>query len=306
MHRSVQIALRAGVTLALAAAAAVAAHSLWHSYRLAPWTRDGRIRADIVQIAPDVSGLVDRVFVRDNQAIHRGDLLFTVDGERYRWALSQAQGGLRALGVQIEQAEREAARNRTLSDLVAAEQREQAASKVQQLRAAIAQASAAAETARLNLERTQVRAPVDGWITNLDVRPGSYATAGRPVLALVDSQSLHAVGYFEETKVPRIHIGDAVRVRMLGDAHVLTGHVQGIAAAIEDRERQGSSNLLANVNPTFNWVRLAQRIPVRIQLDGVPPDAQLIMGRTATIDVVGNASSPVAAPSSTAMAQGAR
>lgn len=306
MQRSLQIALRVGATLALAAAAAVAAHSLWHAYRLAPWTRDGRIRADIVQIAPDVSGLVDHVLVRDNQAVRRGDLLFTVDAERYRSALSQAQGGLHALAAQIEQAEREAARNRSLGDLVAAEQREQASSKVQQLRASIEQASASAETARINLERTQVRAPVDGWVTNFDVRPGSYATAGRPVLALVDSQSLHAVGYFEETKVPRIRIGDAVRVRMLGDTHVLTGRVQGIAAAIEDRERQGSSTLLANVNPTFNWVRLAQRIPVRVQFDAIPPEAQLIMGRTATIDVVGPATAPTAPPSSARMAQGER
>jgi RND family efflux transporter MFP subunit len=290
MHRFVQLALRVGVTLVLGAAAAAAGHSLWQSYRLAPWTRDGRIRADVVQVAPDVSGLVDRVLVHDNQVVRQGDILFTVDGERYRWALSQAEGGLRALRVQIEQAEREATRSRALGDIVAAEQREQSVSKVQQLGASIVQATAAAETARINLERTQVRAPVDGWITNFELRPGSYATAGRPLLALVDSRSLHAVGYFEETKVPRIHIGDAVRVRMLGDTHVLAGHVQGIAAAIEDRERQGSSNLLANVNPTFNWVRLAQRIPVRIQLDEVPPEAQLIMGRTATIDVVGHTS----------------
>jgi RND family efflux transporter MFP subunit len=299
MHRSVQLALRVGVTLVLGAVAAVAAHSLWQNYRLAPWTRDGRIRADIVQVAPDVSGLVDRVFVHDNQVVRQGDVLFTVDGERYRWALSQAEGGLRSLRVQIEQAEREAARSRALGDIVAAEQREQSVSKVQQLGASILQATAAAETARINLERTQVRAPVDGWVTNFELRPGSYATAGRPLLALVDSRSLHAVGYFEETKVPRIHVGDAVHVRMLGDTQVLAGHVQGIAAAIEDRERQGSSNLLANVNPTFNWVRLAQRIPVRIQLDEVPPDAQLIMGRTATIDVLGN-------PPSTATTLGAR
>ena len=110
-------------------------------------------------------------------------------------------------------------------------------------------------------------------MTNLDLRPGAYATAGRPVFALVDRQSLHVQGYFEETKLGRIAVGAPVRVRLIGETQWLEGHVDSIAAGIEDRERGGSSNLLANVNPTFNWVRLAQRIPVRVQLDGVPPDS---------------------------------
>jgi len=131
---------------------------------------------------------------------------------------------------------------------------------------------------------------MDGWVTNLELRPGSYATTGKPILALVDQQTLHVVGYFEETKIPRIHVGDAVRVHIIGEQQLLAGHVQGIAAAIEDRELQGGPNLLANVNPTFNWVRLAQRIPVRIQLDSIPTDLQLIMGRTVTVDIVEGAS----------------
>jgi multidrug resistance efflux pump len=133
-----------------------------------------------------------------------------------------------------------------------------------------------------------VLAPVDGWVTNLvDLRPGSYATTGRPVLALIDKQSVHVLGYFEETKIARVRVGDAVRVRLIGEAEPLYGHVHSIAAGIEDRDRNPSSNLLANVNPTFNWVRLAQRIPVRVQLDQMPEDRRMIMGRTASVDVIG-------------------
>ncbi len=277
---------RIGATLALVAAAAVAGSYLWHHYRESPWTRDGRVRADIVQVAPDVAGLVDEVRVHDNQEVHRGDVLFTIDRARYRLAVAQAEGALRGLRAQVAQTTRENRRNDTLGNIVSTEQREQGVSRLEQLNAAVVQATSALETARLNLARTEVKASRDGWVTNLDLRPGSYATVGRPVLAVIDRQSLHIVGYFEETKIPRIRVGDPVRVRLMGESGSLKGHVESIAAGIEDRERQGSSNLLANVNPTFNWVRLAQRIPVRVALDAVPADTRLIMGRTVTVDVV--------------------
>ncbi|MDM0117458.1 HlyD family secretion protein [Variovorax sp. J22R133] len=277
---------RIALTLALVALALVVGHLGWDHYREAPWTRDGRVRADVIQIAPDVSGLVERVAVHDNQAVRRGELLFTIDRARFQLAVEQADATVQALRVQIDQARRENRRNVTLGDLVPAELREQGGTKVDQLKANLLQASAALDTARLNLARTEVKASVDGWVTNLDLRPGAYATAGRPVFALVDRNSLHVQGYFEETKLDRIHVGAPVRVRMIGDAQWLDGHIDSIAAGIEDRERSGSSSLLANVNPTFNWVRLAQRIPVRVQLDRVPQDTRLIMGRTATVEVV--------------------
>ena len=299
MKPAIQTIGRVALTLALVGAALVVGHLIWDHYREAPWTRDGRVRADVIQVAPDVSGLVEQVAVRDNQAVRKGDVLFTIDRARHQLALAQAEATVQGLRVQIEQARRENRRNVTLGDLVPAELREQGSTKVDQLRASLAQASAALDTARLNLVRTEVRAPVDGWVTNLDLRPGAYATAGRPVFALVDRQSLHVQGYFEETKLGRIAVGAPVRVRLIGETQWLEGHVDSIAAAIEDRERGGSSSLLANVNPTFNWVRLAQRIPVRVQLDQVPQDARLIAGRTVTVEVV-------EAPRGTHVAQGAR
>lgn len=287
-------AARVATTLVLVAAAAAASVHLWHHYREAPWTRDGRVRADVVQIAPDVSGLVEDVRVRDNQSVTQGDVLFTIDRARYRLAVAQADASVDSLRTQISQAAREDRRNAALGDLVANELREQSGTKLSQLRAALAQANASLDTARLNLERTEVRAPVNGWVTNFDLRPGTYATAGKPVLAVLDRQSVHVMGYFEETKITHVRPGDLVHVRLVGEAQQLDGHVDSIAAGIEDRERQASSSLLANVNPTFNWVRLAQRIPVRVHLDHVPPDVRLIMGRTATVEVIDQPASSAA------------
>ncbi|MFZ3141372.1 HlyD family efflux transporter periplasmic adaptor subunit, partial [Polaromonas sp.] len=161
----------------------------------------------------------------------------------------------------------------------------QAQAGVAQVQAAVAQAEVAIESARLNLVRAQVRAPADGLVTNLDLREGSYATAGRPALALVDARSFYVEGYFEETKLPRIHIGDKVRITPMGGGE-LKGTVVSLAAGIADRDRSTSANLLPSVNPTFNWVRLAQRVPVRVQLDPLPEGTRLVAGQTVTVQIV--------------------
>ena len=293
-YSSLRVVLRIGVTLAVVLLAVVAGRRLWAHYETEPWTRDGRVRADIVQVAPDVSGLVTEVLVRDNQPVAAGTPLFRVDRPRYRLAVAQAEAAVAAQRVQLAQARREAQRNRTLGDLVAGEVREQGDAKVAQLATALAQARIALETARLNLARTEVRASVAGTVSNLDLRPGDYATAGHPEFAIIDRGSLHIIGYFKETKLPRVHVGDPVRVRLMGDEEVITGHVQSIAGGIEDRDRSAGANLLANVNPTFSWVRLAQRIPVRVTIDRLPRGEMLVVGRTATVEVLPRAR-PVAA-----------
>lgn len=273
------------VTLGVVALAAIGGQRLWRHYEEDPWTRDGRIRGDVVQVAPDVSGLVTEVLVRDNQPVAAGAPLFIVDRPRYRLAVAQAQAALTAQQVQLAQARREAQRNRMLGDLVAGEVREQGDARVAQLAAALAQARVALDTAQLNLARTTVRASVAGTVSNLGMRPGDYATAGRPMFAIIDRGSLHIVGYFEETKLPRIHVGDPVAVRLMGDDRPIRGHVQSLAAGIEDRDRSAGGTLLPNVNPTFSWVRLAQRVPVRIAIDAVPQGTSLVVGRTATVEV---------------------
>lgn len=292
MRRWLALAGRLAVTLLVVAVAALVGRWLWLRYQVDPWTRDGKIRADIAQIAPDVPGLVTEVDVRDNQLVRRGQLLFIVDEPRYRFAAEQAAANVASQEATLAEARREAARDVALGELVSVEQRQQSAARVREDAAALAQARANLDTARLNLVRTRVLAPVDGIITNLELEPGDYLTAGRQALALVDTQSLRIEGYFEETKLPRIHIGDPVSVHIMGEPGTMRGHVVSIAAAVADRERTPTHDLVANISPTFSWVRLAQRIPVRVHLDNPPPDVRLISGRTVTVTILGPGRQP--------------
>jgi RND family efflux transporter MFP subunit len=273
------------VTMIAVVVAATLAWRLWQHYEVEPWTRDGRVKADVVQVAPDVTGQVTAVLVHDNQQIKAGQVLFEVDRARFELALRQAEAAEQAQRATLEQAIKESRRNNDLRDLVSAETREQGSSRVDQLRAALAQAMVARDTAKLNLERTRVVSPVNGTVSNLDLRAGSYVSAGRAVMALIDSDSYYVEGYFEETKLPAIQVGDKVAVLPMGESLRLTGHVESLSGGVADRDRSTSANLLSSVNPTFNWVRLAQRIPVRIRLDALPAGARLVAGQTVTVDV---------------------
>jgi multidrug resistance efflux pump len=287
---------------------AIAAFVLWRLvayYMFAPWTRDGHVRADVVQVAPDVGGLIVDVKVVDNQPVKAGQVLFVIDQARYALSLRQAQATALQRRATLDQARREDARNRTLGDLVAREITEESRSRVQQAEAALADAEVAIDTSRLNLQRTTIVSPVDGYLNDRAPRTGEFVTAGRSVLSVVDLHSFRVDGYFEETKLRGIDIGQAVDIKVMGEPTILRGHVQSIVAGIEDRDRVQGSNLLPNVNPAFSWVRLAQRIPVRIALDDVPADFRMIAGRTATVSVrdltpTGNARTGGAASASSA------
>lgn len=283
---SLQGASRVGITLLATAGALFAGWQLWRHYEIDPWTRDGRVKAHVVQVAPDVTGQVTKVYVHDNQQVKAGDVLFDIDRARFELALRQAQAAQQAAQAALYQAEREARRNVQLDELVAQETREQGQSHLEQARAALAQAEVARDTARLNLERTRVVSVVNGFVTNLDLHAGAYVSASHPVMALVDRQSFYVEGYFEETKLPAIHLGDRVTVSLMGADQKLTGHVDSFAEGISDRDRSVGSNMLPNINPTFNWVRLAQRIPVRVALDPVPAGVRLVAGQTATVQVL--------------------
>jgi multidrug resistance efflux pump len=278
--------VRVLVTVLLIVVAVIAGRWLWVYYQLDPWTRDGRVRADVVQVAPDVSGLVTEVDVHDNQVVRIGDTLFVIDPARYQLAVADAQAKVADIRAELAEAERENRRNVALGNLASAETREQSAARTEELRASLDQATAALNLAQLNLARTDVKATVNGSVTNLDLRPGDYFTAGRAAFSIIDGDSFYVDGYFEETKLPRIRVGDRARVRLMGEDRVLNGHVVSITRGIADRERAQDPELVANINPTFNWVRLAQRIPVRIELDGDPGDVLLISGRTATVEVL--------------------
>lgn len=283
VHR--QNLVRSLATLAVIAVILSAIYALWIRYQVEPVTRDGKVRADLVPIAPDVSGLVTDVRVVDNQAVRKGEILFVIDQPRYRLALEQAQANVAAQETALAQADREDRRNRAMPDVIAAELIEQGRAKAEGLQASTGQAVAARDLARFNLERTVVRAPFDGTVSNVSLQPGVYLTAGKPALALVYNHSMRVEGYFEETKLPLICIGAPVRVRLMGENTDLVGRVDSIAYGINDPTRSSSHNLLPNVDPTFSWVRLAQRIPVEVKLSQVPPNIRLISGRTATVTV---------------------
>jgi multidrug resistance efflux pump len=274
------------VTLLIVAAAGFGANWLWVRYNRDPWTRDGRLRADVVLVSPDINGLVATVAVRDGQKVRIGDTLFVIDQPRYQLALEQAEAAITADEAQLAQALRESNRNKALDNLVTVEQSEETNAKVLTIKAQLDGARVARDTAQLNLDRTIIRSTVNGIVTNLELQPGNYATVGRQVMAVVNTDSIYADGYFEETKVPVIRVGDKAIVHLMGVDADLHGSVESIAAGIEDRERGSSGNALANINPTFSWVRLAQRIPVRIRLDRAPPDVRLIAGRTATVSIL--------------------
>ena len=276
---------RSAATIIIVALAVIAAIAMWNHYERSPWTRDGRVRADVVRVTPDIGGLVTSVAVRDNQEVKAGDLLFVIDRPRYALALQQADAQVASARATLGQARREAKRDLALGDLVAAEAHEQNVARVATADAALAQAMSSRDAAALNLKRTQVTASVNGVVTNLDLHVGDYVAAGKQAMALVDRDSLRVEGYFEETKLPLVCVGAPVTVRLMGEAADLHGRVESIAYGINDTARSDSGNLLPTVQPTFSWVRLAQRIPVRVKLDKVPASVRLIAGRTATVTV---------------------
>jgi RND family efflux transporter MFP subunit len=277
--------LRALVTAVVILGILAAIYALWVRYQIEPLTRDGRVRADVVPIAPDVSGLVTDVRVHDNEIVKTGQVLLVIDPSRYRIALDLADADVEKQKAEFNEAKREDRRNRSMPDVVATESTEQGLARVDQLRAGLKQAEAARALAALNLERTLVRAPVDGTVSNVDLQPGVYLNAGKAAMALVSASSLRVEGYFEETKLPAVNVGDPASIYLMGVANEIHGHVESIAGGVEDRERMGSNGQLANVNPAFTWVRLAQRIPVRIAIDSVPPGVRLVPGQTASVEI---------------------
>jgi RND family efflux transporter MFP subunit len=278
--------VRVLVTVGAVAIAAVFFWYLWVTYQESPWTRDGRVRANVVNVAPDIAGPVVDVAVKDNQTVRIGDVLFTVDRARYQLALAQAEASLAQAKSTADERQDELERRQKLTSAsISDEALSQARNTALGAQAAYDQAVAAVGVAKLNLARTEVRSPVNGYITNLLLDRGDYATVGHPMVAIVDSDSYYIAAYFEETKLRHIRLGDPVSIRLMGFDAALQGHVQSVARAITDRDNALAGDLIANVNPTFSWVRLAQRIPVRIAIDKVPEGITLSAGMTATVVV---------------------
>ena len=280
-------AISAGIVLA---ALLVIAFKYW-DYAVHPWTRNGQVRAQVIQIAPRVTAPIVQLPIADNQRVAKGDLLFEIDPRTFQAALNEAQARLDSAKITARNRRNDAKRYRnaarTSPGSISAEDLDQAEDEEKAAAVAVEAAAANVESRDLDLEFTQVRAPVDGYVTNLNLRLGSQAVANQPALALVDVNSFWVHGYFRETVIRDMRAGDRAVVTLMTYPDLpLEGRVESLGWGIAQDDGSTGYNLLPNVEPTFEWIRLAQRVPVRIQLVDLPEEVQLRVGTTASVLVM--------------------
>lgn len=273
-------------TVIICAIALCAGWWLWNYYMQSPWTRDGKVRAELVSLTPEVSGKLDNIMVHDNQFVSAGSLIFVIDPVPFQIALDSAAAALAKAQADLAKAEHEATRRRNLPhNVISSEDLDESNLAADSMKASYKAAQANLEQAKWNLSKTRIYAPTDGYITNLQTRIGNYASAGTPLVALVDIHSFYVLGYFEETKLRHIKEGRKADIVLYNGNSRLQGVVESIGRAIYDQSVESNSDLLMDVKPNVPWVRLAQRVPVRIKLLNVPADLSLVAGTTCTISI---------------------
>jgi RND family efflux transporter MFP subunit len=280
--------LKTAATLLILVLAVLAALVVWDAYVTAPWTRDGSVRVQVASIAPQVSGQITEVRVVDNQYVHQGDLLYVIDPFDFQVALDTNKAQLREKAADLEVKRVQAERRQHLSDLATtAEQQQLYAGAAIQAEAAFDAAQQQLAQADINLKRTQVRSPVNGYVTNLLMRVGDYATAGTKNISVIDADSYWIDGYFEETKMAHVCVGDRAEAALMGYRDPIVGRVQTVTRGISVPNATPSTQGLPSVDPVYTWVRLAQRVPVRIRITDVPAGIPLVSGMTATVTIRG-------------------
>src|SRR5258708_3752459 len=275
------------ITLGTVAVAAFFAWATWQVYMGAPWTRDGTVRAYVVTMAPEVAGRIVKLPVADNQFVHKGEVVFEIDPADYQIALEQAQAQAQRDSAALAYARENENRKASLAKegWASTDIYQQTTSTLHQSEGIVALDKAAIAKAQLDLSRTVIRSPVNGYVTNLLTQLGDYATVGQKLISVVDTDSFWVDGYFEETSLGRIHEGDQATVKLMGYSQLVRGHVGGVARGINIPNAQPDQAGLASVNPIFTWVRLAQRVPVRIHFDQVPDGVRLVPGIPATVHI---------------------
>ena len=288
LARFARSTLKIVATLLILTIAVLAALIIWDFYVASPWTRDGSVRVQVASVAPQVSGQITEIRVVDNQFVHRGDVLYVIDPFDFQVALDtkKAQRRQRAADVQVKRVQAE--RRAHLTDLATTpEEQQQYAGSATQAQAAFDAAQAEVAQADINLQRTQVRSPVNGYVTNLLLRVGDYAVAGTTNISVIDADSYWIDGYFEETKMAHICIGDRAEAKLMGYRDPIVGQVETVTRGISVANAAPSTQGLPNVNPVYTWVRLAQRVPVRIRITHVPAGVPLVSGMTVTVTIRG-------------------
>ena len=276
------------VTLGTVALAGYVLAQMFHDYLFHPWTRDGHVRAQVIKITPRVSGPIVELPVSDNQAVRKGDLLFRIDPRTYELAIEQAEAKLKQARASAEVSLDQATRARDLHKRDKGAISEQSLTRKENnllvSEADVDVARANLHAAQLDLEFTEVRAPVDGYITNLKLRQGTQTVANQPALALIDTASFWVHGFFKETQIRNVRSGNQAVIKLMTyPDQPLEGIVENMGWGISQQDGQSDADLLPTINPTFDWIRLAQRIPVRIRLTRVPEDVTLRVGTTASV-----------------------
>ncbi|WP_394151923.1 efflux RND transporter periplasmic adaptor subunit [Vibrio maritimus] len=279
------------LNLILLGGAAWFGYQKYQDYFNNPWTRDGQVRANIIKVAPRVSGPIVNVAIVDNQRVNKGDLLFEIDPETYQVALAQAEVALQqsiisSKGKKIEYDRLLDIRKKdkgavSHKDLIRRE------ISYQESLLKIKASEEKLKSAKLNLSYTKVVASVDGFVSNLDIRTGTQAVANQPLVALIDENSFWVFGFFRENQLPQIQPGSQARVTLMSHPDTpIDATVDSIGWGIAPKDGTVGYNLLPNVNPVFQWIRLAQRIPVRISLNELPEGVHLRFGLSASIMVI--------------------
>ena len=286
MFKRARGAIRVFLTSLLIAAAFIATIGLWEHYMVSPWTRDGQVRVQVATIAPQVAGQIVELEARDNQFVHKGDLLYVIDKANFKVALDMANADVASKKADLDVKKAQDARRQQLTTLsTSIEEKQQYAGSYSVSQGAYQTALANLEQAKVNLDRTDVRSTVNGYVTNLQLRVGNYANVGSANISIVDSDSFWITGYFEETKMGSFKVGDAAKVYLMGYDQPISGHVQSVTRGISDQNATVSTQGLPSVQAVYTWVRLAQRIPVRVAIDTVPAAMTLAAGMTATVIV---------------------
>jgi multidrug resistance efflux pump len=284
--RTARFLLRKIATAVIAVVAVLVAIVAWDQYNAGPWTRDGRVRVQVASVAPQISGQIKELRIVDNQFVHKGEIVYVIDVFDFEVALRANKAVLQQKMADLNVKELQSERRSHLSDLSASiEQKQVYEGNMLQAKAAVDSAQEQVRQAEINLQRTEVRSPVNGIVTNLLLREGDYARQGAANVSIIDADSYWIDGYFEETKLARLCVGDRAEAKLMGYSAPILGHIATVTRGVSVSNAAAATQGLPNVDPVYTWVRLAQRVPVRIAIDNVPAGVPLVSGLTATVTI---------------------